>query len=111
MTKLSPAELLQSLAAVRALNVHAGTRELVHDVEEGELVPEGDVDVTVSFWSSSEPDSADATTVVEAAACGAASHFCEEHGLEVLTRLDFHELSSLFKRQVLLTPQTGTDTS
>jgi hypothetical protein len=93
MTKMPEAQLLDSLGAVRSLNIKSKLRDPPHAVEPDDLVAD-DKDILVSFWSSDVPHSDDATKVAFQAVNCAAQHFCSEHGLEVVTHLDFHRLSS-----------------
>ncbi len=91
-TGLPRAQIIECLRAVRVLNFRAKQRPPVHNLEEGDLAPD-DVDITLSFGSPQRPEAADATKVARHTARAAADHFCEDHGLEVLKRADFHHLS------------------
>ena len=93
LTGRSPADLLDTLASVRPLNVKVLVRANPHEADDGELVPE-DRDLFLSYWAPSRPESEDATSVVYEAIVCASSHLCDEHGIAVLTALDFGRLST-----------------
>jgi hypothetical protein len=93
MTKMPEVQLLDSLKAIRSLNFKAILRDEPHPSEPNVLF-EADKDVLLDFWSPAVPHSKDTNRVVYWTVTCAAHHFCEDHGLEVLTRLDFHRLSS-----------------
>jgi hypothetical protein len=93
MTKLPEAQLLDSLRAVRSLNFKAILRDSTHPSDPNELAS-NDQDILLSFWSPRVPLAKEATTVAWHTVQCAAEHFCADHGLEVVTRLDFHRLSS-----------------
>ncbi len=93
MTKLPEAQIVDSLKAVRSLNFKAILRDDTHPSEPNELAAD-DKDILLSFWSPAVPHSKDATKVAWLTVRSAAAHFCADHGLEVVTRLDFHRLSS-----------------
>jgi hypothetical protein len=94
--------ILNDLAAVRALNVKVATRELLHEPEPGDLILEDDRDLVLSFWAHSEEDQDDSTEIAYATVQSAAQHYCEDHGLEVVVRLDFRRLSSDFQSSLIL---------
>lgn len=92
MTRMPKVQLLEVLTAVRALGVHVQVRKppIGHDHE---LVPD-DQDILLSFWAAIAPDAQNPTKIAQMAVGTAAGHFCEDHGLSVVTGLDFHCLSS-----------------
>jgi hypothetical protein len=92
MTGLPRAQLVECFSAVRSLNVKTVVRDPIHAVEDGELAGD-DKDLMVSFWSSSVPGAKDPTKIVYQTVRCATNHFCADHGLEVITQLDFHRLS------------------
>jgi hypothetical protein len=109
MTKMPEAQLLDLLGSIRSLNFKTILRDPIHVPEPGEL-PSVDKDVLLSFRSPSVPDSKDATRVAEQAVLCASDHFCADHGLEVLVRLDFHRLSSTVSGPLTIPEETSPDT-
>jgi len=95
MTGLPKNQLLDALASVHSLNIKTFTRELQHEHEPGELVREDDRDIVMTFWSMFDSERDDGTDIAHAAVQCATQHFCEDHGLEVVVRLDFSRLSSM----------------
>lgn len=93
MTKMPEVQLLDGLRAVRSLNFKAVLRDEPHPAEPNVLF-QGEKDIQLDFWSPAVPQSKDTNRVVYWTVTCAAKHFCEDHGLELLTRLDFHRLSS-----------------
>jgi hypothetical protein len=93
MTKMPEAQLLDALRDVRPLNFSAVLREEPHPSKPGILFKE-EKDILLDFWSPAVPASKDTNRVVYMTVRCAAQHFCEDHGLQLLTRLDFHRLSS-----------------
>jgi hypothetical protein len=92
-TRLPEAQLLDLIRSTRPLNFKAILRDPPHPQEPGELVAD-DKDLLLQFWSTDVPHSKDATRVAYVTVSCASNHFCEDHGLEVVTHLDFHRLSS-----------------
>ncbi|WTC18156.1 TIR domain-containing protein [Streptomyces cellulosae] len=95
MLEQDKAEVLRNLAAVRSLNIKVKVRKDQFHAEEDELVAD-DKDLFLSFWCP-VPKSEDSTAIAYAAVSCAADHFCRDHGIEVVARLDF---SRLDKRSV-----------
>lgn len=91
----SPAEVMDSLAAVRSLNVKVRVRDAraVHPSSDDELLGE-DKDLLVSSSPPTSHDKRNSTVVAHQAARQAAYHSCADHGLSVVTSLDFHRLAS-----------------
>jgi hypothetical protein len=102
MTKMPKAQLLECLTAVRSLNVHVKKRPPVRDhLDTDELLPD-DQDIILSFWTPrgrSNRTNQIAYNTIHAAA----HHFCEDHGLLIVTKLDFHRLSTAYSGPVALT--------
>jgi hypothetical protein len=98
-TGLPHAELLDCLAQLRSLNITVKTGPPKRDaLDKGELAAD-DLDVLLSFWTPRDKFE-QANKIAYYTVQSAAHHFCEDHGLEVVTRLDFHRLSSAFDGQV-----------
>lgn len=93
MTTLPKVELLELLSAVRSLNVKVTKRESAHEMAEHDLHPD-DVDLFLSYWALAEDEAGDGTAIAYEAVHVAVDHFCEDHGLELLARLDFGNLST-----------------
>jgi hypothetical protein len=94
MIKIPPVQVVESLKAVRSLNVKASLRDpSYHPADDRELIGD-DRDVTLSFWAERAPHAKDSTLIAYHAVKCAAHHFCADHGLSVVSRLDFHRLSS-----------------
>jgi hypothetical protein len=85
-------EVRRNLAAVRSLNVKVKVRQGQSHVDDGELVAD-DEDLFLHFWCP-EPFSEDCTAIAYAAVACTADHFCRDHGIEVVTRLDFSRLDT-----------------
>jgi hypothetical protein len=100
MTQMPEAQLLDSLRAISSLNFKVLLRDAPPSSDPHELVAD-DKDILLSFWASRAPQSKDATKVAAQAVFSAATHFCADHGLEVVTRLDFHRLASADNGSVL----------
>lgn len=96
MTKMPPAEVMDALAAVRSLNVKVRVRDPkdVHPSGTDDELQAEDKDLLVSFWAVPAGDSNEGTLIAAEAVRQAAYHFCADHGLEVVTALDFHRLAS-----------------
>jgi hypothetical protein len=107
MTKLPEAQLLDSLRSVRSLNFKVLLLDTLHPSEPNELTP-GDKDVLLTFWSWRVPDSKEATRVAHEAVQCAADHYCADHGLEVVTHLDFHMLSSTVSSRISIEEDPGS---
>ncbi len=100
-TGLPHAQLLDCLARLRSLNITVKTGAPKRDaLDKGELATD-DLDVLLSFWTPRDRFG-HANEVAYYTVQSAAHHFCEDHGLEVVTRLDFHRLSSAFDGQVVV---------
>lgn len=95
MVKMPHAQILDALANVKSLNVKVQVRDAakVHRRNDGELVGD-DKDLLVNFWSPWVPGAKDPTRVVYEVVQQASDHYCPDHGLQALTALDFHGLSS-----------------
>lgn len=95
VVRMPQAQIMDALASVRSLNIKVIIRDAnkVHPTVKGELRKE-EKDLLVSFWSTREPGAKDPTKVVYHAVQQASDHYCADHGLEVLTALDFRGLAS-----------------
>jgi hypothetical protein len=111
ITKLPEAQLVHLLGAIRPLNFKAVMRDPigVHRMP-GELIP-NDRDVILSFWSPRVPHSKQSTRVASLAVECATSGFCEEHSIEIVVNLDFHQLYSEYSGQVIDPDCSHTDES
>ncbi|WP_330258913.1 TIR domain-containing protein [Streptomyces murinus] len=85
-------EVLQNLAAVRSLNVKVKARKGQFHADDDELVVD-DKDLLLHFWCP-VPDSQDCTAIAYGAVACAADHFCVDHGIEVVAKLDFSRLDA-----------------
>ena len=108
MTRMPKAELLEALRSVRSLNFKTIVRDQPRDPAHrvGELLGD-DQDLLLSFWSQAVPASRDSTRVAQAAVNAAASHYCADHGLDVVRRLDFRRLSTAYTGAVILEREDG----
>jgi hypothetical protein len=93
MTRLPKVQLLELLSAVRSLNVKVTKRESVHEMAEHDLHAD-DIDLFLSYWAPAGNEAGDSTAIAYEATHVAVDHFCEDHGLELLVRLDFGNLST-----------------
>ncbi|MEZ0492362.1 toll/interleukin-1 receptor domain-containing protein [Kineococcus sp. TBRC 1896] len=101
VTKMPQAELLDHLRAVRSLNLKVVVRDPIHRPDEGELQSD-DRDLLLSFWSPDAPQRRDATKIAYYAVQCASHHFCVDHGVEVVARLDFRRLSKAFSGPLVI---------
>ncbi|MFD0423500.1 toll/interleukin-1 receptor domain-containing protein [Streptomyces parvus] len=87
-------EVLRNLAAVRSLNVRVRVREdQSHTDDNYEELIADDKDLFLRFWCPG-PGPEDFTEIAYYAVACAASHFCADHGIEVVARLDFSRLDT-----------------
>ncbi len=93
MTRKPVSQILDDLASVRSLNIRVENREPPLDHSPSELVKD-DRDLLLTFWSSSVPHRSDATSIVRAMITCATDHYCADHGLDIVTNLDFRNLSA-----------------
>ncbi|MGC5287550.1 hypothetical protein [Micromonospora sp. DT231] len=90
MTGLPKAEILEIFRNVGSLGIHAIKRNAVHEPTQGEIVGD-DEDLLIWFRSQSDQSTETATRMTLLAT----DHYCADHGLDMVVRLDFSRLSSL----------------
>lgn len=112
MTTMPHAEIVDALSAVRSLGVTVRLRDPsdVHPPAPGELT-RNDKDILLTFYAPRAPLSKQATTIAYTAVQQATSHFCADHGLKVVTALDFHRLSSEDSGPILMPDEAHADAS